>query len=132
MATIKQVSESTHKYTEGLSKISIPQLIHLTLSQAQDKEYLWKLDWASKPGVYLFFKNDQIKYVGRALTTTLANRIFEQSTAFGDPKWDAVIKDPNTTIAVIVLEVADAHITASLEAYLIAEFRSELVNLRSS
>jgi len=74
-----------------------------------------------------------LKYIGRALKQTgLANRVFDQATHFGDPKWDAVINDKNSTVCVFPLTPSDWFWAASLEVFLIDRFRSSLVNKRSS
>lgn len=88
--------------------------------------------WAWKRGVYLFFQDDSIKYIGRALSVELAHRIYSQITARGDLAWDQVIDDPKTAIGVIPLEKEDYFWAASIEAYVIGLFRSELLNQRSS
>lgn len=78
-------------------------------------------EWASASGIYFFEQAGKVQYIGRALRGSgLRRRVHNQCTAFHDPKWDAVIKDPATTVGVVALSADDWYWSAALEAFLIA------------
>ena len=105
----------------------------ITIEQSKDKSFLRQKVWSESPGIYLFFCQDQLKYVGRAtITTGLTNRIYEQATAIGDPKWDAVISDSNSSVSIFYFRPEDWYWVASLEVFLIEKFSSHLVNKRKA
>ncbi len=79
--------------------------------------------WASDPGVYFFERAGCIEYVGRALRTTLQQRLANQCFAYGDPRWDQVLRDPSTVVGVVPVQPAVWYLAAALEAYLIHALR---------
>ena len=133
MATINDVKAGVDEFFSLIKGSKLPPCHEIGILNAQDKTFLKNVEWAPNAGVYFFFKNNELKYVGRALIPTgLANRVFDQATAFDDPKWDDVIKDTNSTVCVFPLPTSDWFWAASLEAFLIDKFRPSLVNRRSS
>lgn len=83
-------------------------------------------------GVYYFIQNGQVKYVGRALPSVgLRSRIFNQVTAFGDEKWDMVIKDMDAEVGVVIFENPEQwYFISSLEHYLIEKLGRPSFNKR--
>lgn len=80
-------------------------------------------DWAQSTGIYFFEQGGRVQYVGRALRTTLRQRLANQCNAFDDPKWDEVIKDKATVVGVLPLPDDQWYWAAALEALLIASLR---------
>lgn len=130
MINIFQVASALNEFERLIQSLKLKKLISVRVGQIRKWEDLSKQEWAWSPGIYLFFQNDSLKYVGRALSTTLAGRIFDQINARSDPNWAAVIDDPNTVIAVLSLEKEESFWAASLESFLIGRFRKEIVNRR--
>jgi hypothetical protein len=130
MANINDVEMKIEQFESLRQKLALPKLTMIPLSAISTWESLAKQDWAGSPGVYLFFHKDRLRYVGRALSTTLSSRIFNQINAFGNPAWDEVIKDPKTTIGVIPLQREEFFWSSALESFLIGAFRSDLLNMR--
>jgi len=130
MGTIGEVSKSIEEFFQKIPSLQSPTLAQFTLGELRDKKRLWAHHWANKFGIYLFFQKDQLQYIGRALSKTLAERIWNEETSH-DPAWDAVIKDDDTTITVVSLNLEDAYWAASLETFLIAR-HPNLFNKRIS
>ncbi|MGD0591804.1 MAG: hypothetical protein ABSA44_13565 [Bacteroidota bacterium] len=127
----KEVQKAVDAFMSKLKVVPFINKDSITIEQAKDKSFLSHKVWSDNPGIYLFFGKGQIKYVGRATRTTgLKNRIHEQATAFGDPNWDVVINNSDSTVSVIYFQPDDWYWVASLEVFLIEIFRPHLVNKR--
>jgi hypothetical protein len=99
MASLNEVTSAVTEFFSRISGNPAPSHYEIGIRDSQDKLFVKNAEWANNAGVYLFFKETELKYVGRALITTgLASRVFEQATALGDPKWDDVIKNPRSTV----------------------------------
>jgi hypothetical protein len=84
-----------------------------------------------KCGIYYFSQSDEIVYVGRALPSVgLASRISNQITAYGDPKWDTVIKEPKTEIGYLIFHKKDWYFISALEHFLIEQLGRPKFNKR--
>lgn len=83
-------------------------------------------------GIYYFVQNNAIKYVGRALPSVgLRSRILNQINAFGDVKWDTVIKETNTEVGVIIFNNPEQwYFISALEHYLIEKLERPIFNKR--
>ncbi len=97
----------------------------ITLIQSFASARRWP-DWASNPGIYFFELDGKLQYVGRAIRTTLGQRLGNQSTAFGNEKWDAVIKNPSSIVGWVALPPNEWYWAAALEAALISELRPKI------
>lgn len=132
MPTFSDVNESIREYFAQIPSATSPIYHQIGILEAQSKSYLKNTDWAHSAGIYLFFKNNELKYVGRALNSTgLAKRVLNQATAFDDPKWDDVIEDPNSSVYIFTVNREESFWVASLEVFLIQRYRNFLVNKRS-
>lgn len=87
----------------------------------------------NKSGIYFFIQEESVKYVGRALPSVgLGSRIKNQVTAFGDEKWDTVIKDIATEVGVVIFEdPSQWYFISALEHYLIENLGRPVFNKRS-
>jgi hypothetical protein len=89
----------------------------------QDKAKLFQYSWAKLGGIYVFLCSGKIEYVGRKLDSGLGRRIYNQAKTGGTLKWDEMLKDKKTRIAAIPLSGDDSIWIASLEVYLIEQFK---------
>lgn len=78
-----------------------------------------KWDWGYDHGVYCFIANGEVAYVGRALGSTLGERLWDQLRSTSDPAWAAVVNGDDTRIEVFTVDREHAFLGAALEAYLI-------------
>jgi hypothetical protein len=99
-----------------------PLAVHRVSLGALREVTVWP-PWSTATGVYFFEQGGVLQYVGRALRTTLQRRLESQCGAFGDPRWDAVISDADTTVGVIPFPAERWYLVAALEALLIHELR---------
>ena len=89
------------------------------------KQKDWSV-WENHPGVYYFLENDNVVYIGRALAGTgLGARVHVQINAFGDHKWDRVIRNDEIIVGVICLDKDKWYIASALEVYLIDKLKPE-------
>ena len=112
------------------------QVVDLTLSIERFtlREYrgnwTWP-SWASTSGCYFFEQAGMVKYVGKAQSTSLRNRISSHANAFGDLKWEAVIKEPEVTVGIVQVPPGRSHFIAALEAFLTDSLRPPFNHRRS-
>lgn len=78
--------------------------------------------WASIPGVYLFVRDDEVLYVGRALRTVGA-RLWSHLQSREDEVWAAVLDDPATRVEVIAVDDRQLFLAAALEVFLIERLK---------
>lgn len=101
-----------------------------SVKQLQTNPSDWK-EWSSKAGIYYFIQGKAVKYIGRALpSVTLGSRVKNQINAFGDPKWDNVIKDGDTICGVVVFPEEEWYWIPALEVYLIEKLHRPEFNKR--
>lgn len=83
-------------------------------------------------GIYYFIQEGIVKYVGRALPAVgLRSRILNQINAFGDEKWDKVIMDNSTEVAVFIFkDLEQWYFISALEHYLIEKLERPIFNKR--
>jgi hypothetical protein len=105
------------------SSVSIPAPSIQRFTMEQYREGWQWPEWSVRPGIYFFEQRETLQYVGRALRTSLRQRLSNQCGAFGDPKWNAVIEDQTVVIGVVPLHADLWYLAAALEAYLIKECR---------
>jgi hypothetical protein len=82
--------------------------------------------WTVKPGVYIFVLDGQVKYVGRALRTTLGQRIWDRCNQDEATIWmkDVILKS-TCKIYAVILPKDEWFWAAALEALLIHELQPE-------
>jgi len=133
MASLNEVTSAVTDFFSRISGNPGPSHYEIGIRDSQDKLFVKNAEWAHNAGIYLFFKEAELKYVGRALITTgLARRVFEQATAFDDPKWDDVIRNPTSKVHIFALTSVESYWAPSLELFLTQRFRASLVNKRLS
>jgi hypothetical protein len=118
----------TQQFLAAIHKFELPGYVEHKLSDLKKENSNCWASWEKKAGVYIFFQNGKVQYVGRAFPSTgLGGRIFCQITSFGDPLWDVVIKetDGEVTIGLIPFENDTSFIASALEAYLIEKLSPE-------
>jgi hypothetical protein len=99
---MSDINKLTSNYLARIQGLVIPQEFEFTIDQLRNPELVW-FDWERSPGVYCFLQKDIVQYVGRAtLSVGLGSRIHNQIYAFGDPKWDLIIKDRETRCKLFV------------------------------
>ncbi len=103
-------------FIDSLKNINITEIYEFNIRELKSKRE-WG-EWSHKKGVYLFIKDDEIVYVGRALNS-LGSRVHNQITSFGDPEWNEVIENDDNTVAVICIEDNMRYLASALEIYLI-------------
>jgi hypothetical protein len=86
--------------------------------------------WASKTGIYIFYDDDKIYYVGRALKNTLmGSRINSQTNRklySSGSDWGKVIWSPTVKVRLYLLENQEEdYWLAALEIFLIEFFKLE-------
>ena len=81
--------------------------------------------WAAIHGVYVFVREDEVVYVGRALGTTIGQRLWSHLRSLEEPAWADVIEDPATRVEVIAVDADYACLSAALEVYLIERFNPQ-------
>lgn len=108
---------------EFFSQIKAPQpeTERFTLATYRT-DWTWP-QWGPRHGVYFFEQDGHVRYVGRALRTTLRQRIKDQCSSVGDPSWDSVIGEPDVVVGVVPLPDELWHMAAALEAFLIVALR---------
>ena len=110
-------------FREALRHASVPTPVEISLGDLRKRDADWSA-WEQKSGVYYFVQDGPLVYVGRALSGTgLGSRIHNQITSFGDPAWDAVIKDDHVLVGLICLPEKDWFLASSLEVFLIQRLR---------
>jgi excinuclease UvrABC nuclease subunit len=115
-----QIERALAEFCSRVSGLDVGPPRWYSIQDLRSKQSAAYTDWASHPGVYFFEQKGAVQYIGRALPRTgLRARVHNQCTAFGDPRWDRVIKDPATVVGVIVLPRAEWYWTAALEPFLI-------------
>jgi hypothetical protein len=75
--------------------------------------------WGYRHGVYCFVRDGIVVYVGRALGSTLGQRLWDQLRSVSDPAWAEVVNDPDCRVEVFAVDKDRAYLGAALEAYLI-------------
>jgi hypothetical protein len=118
----------------------VPTLVRPTratcnLALLRDKRSARAQSWASLAGIYAFTQGEELRYIGRALSSvSLSSRACDHvaDRCRGDPKWDAVLDDPTSRCHIYALDPKDTVWVASLELYLIDRFAPALVNRRRS
>jgi hypothetical protein len=77
-------------------------------------------EWGFHHGVYCFVSYGEVVYVGRALGSTLGQRIWNQMQSQEEPGWKAIVTDRQTSVRVFALEdTRNAFMASALEAFLI-------------
>ena len=76
-------------------------------------------DWGKKHGVYCFISEGTVVYVGRALGSTLGDRIWNQLHSKEDPEWKAVVEGQQTQVRVFFVDDDDVYMASAFEAFLI-------------
>jgi hypothetical protein len=112
----------TQQFLAAIHKFELPGYVEHKLADLKSGDHQYWASWEKKAGVYIFFQNGKVQYVGRAFPSTgLGGRVYCQITSFGDPRWDRVIKetDGEVTIGLIPFEDDTSFIASALEAYLI-------------
>lgn len=74
--------------------------------------------WAAEFGIYLFVLDGTVMYIGRALRTSLGQRVRLQCLSFNDARWDEVIKNAATEVVVVPVPRNEWYLAASIEAAL--------------
>ena len=74
--------------------------------------------WGYEHGVYCFMDGDELAYVGRALGSTLGERIWNQLHSTSDPKWAAVVENRQNRVAVFSADARWSFVASALEAFL--------------
>ena len=106
-----------------VSNLEISPIRRFRIGELQSRKSSAYTGWGSAPGIYFFEQAGRVQYIGRALPGTgLRSRVHNQCTAFDDPHWDEVIKDPETSVGVITVPPEEWYWTAALEPYLIEVF----------
>lgn len=90
---------------------------------------LWG-DWAGRRGVYAFVYKGEVVYIGRALGSTLGERVDSQLRARGDARWVEVVSSAETEVILTICPERLAFLASSLEALLIEKLRP-LFNMRA-
>jgi excinuclease UvrABC nuclease subunit len=124
MAIQERINQTIATFANRVKTTNVSHVQWLSISEARDKKKLRSFEWAQSVGIYLFVQDDQLKYVGRALSSTgLLRRVHEQANARGDKKWDDVIQPDATVVGVLPLTGQDEIWAASLEVHLIESFK---------
>lgn len=96
----------------------------------QNKNEDWK-PWSDSAGIYYFVRGDEVVYVGRATPgVCIGNRVGRHLDSFGNPDWDEVIRDDETTVVALPFPPEDWHWLATLEVWLIDSPQRPKFNLR--
>lgn len=95
-----------------------------------------EMPWRASPGVYTFFtREDELVYIGRALTGTgLRTRIRDHfhPRRRGNPPWDLVMDDELAFVRLWSFDPQEACWAAALEVYLQERFPGARFNKRRS
>ena len=75
--------------------------------------------WGYEHGFYCFVASGEVVYVGRALGSTLGERISDQLLSTSDPGWARVVTDPDNCVEIFAVDAGHAYVASALEAYLI-------------
>ena len=79
-------------------------------------------DWGHEHGVYCFVSEEHdVYYVGRALGSTLGERIWDQLHSLEYADWARVVQSPDTLVRVFSVQPRMACLVSSLEAFLISQ-----------
>jgi excinuclease UvrABC nuclease subunit len=123
MTTQDHISQAVADLLTRIKDCKVPSIAWFPIKEAKTRSTLKEKNWANSTGVYFFLNNRELRYVGRALDSTLLiNRILEQATAYGDPDWDKVIQDDSTIVGALPLVDENAVWIPSLEVYLINKY----------
>jgi len=82
-----------------------------------------KWEWGYSHGVYCFVRNREAVYVGRALGSTLGQRIWNQLQSQDEQAWKQVVTDRGTHVRVFAVEDNCVYMASALEAFLIDELK---------
>jgi hypothetical protein len=82
-----------------------------------------KTAWSGKKGLYLFLNAGDVMYAGRAIGSTLGERVGSQCRSRGSAAWDEILDHPDTQIKVLIFPDDGSYWAAALEALLIGQFR---------
>ena len=123
MATPSELDALLGEFAQRVKDLAVVGPLRMPIEALRDRSSATYSDWSSASGVYFFEQEGRVQYIGRALPGTgLKARVHNQCNAFGDEKWDTVIKNDGvpTTVGVISLSSVDWYWAAALEAYLIS------------
>jgi len=82
--------------------------------------------WSMGKGLYLFTSAGTVSYIGRALGSSLGERLRSQVRSRCDDDWDAILNHRGTRVSIYQFGPADAFWTASPEAFLIEKHRRRI------
>lgn len=113
----------------GMLKNEIkPKSHEFTIEELRKEKSKWN-EWENESGIYYFVEEGSIVYIGRALKSTgLGSRVKDQIEAFGDPKWDRIIKNHQVIVGIACINKEMWFMTSSLELYLIDKIKPEFNN----
>ena len=106
------------------------QYYEFTIEELRNEERKWDA-WKNESGIYYFVEEGSIVYIGRALKSTgLGSRVKDQIEAFGDPKWDRIIKNHQVIVGIVCINEEMWFMTSSLELFLIDKLKQPEFNKR--
>ena len=131
MSIEETVQQSVESFFGRIKDTTLaPNISWYRIAEIKDRNLVKWFGWAVSSGVYAFVRDEEVKYIGRALQSTgLMSRVCQQATSWGDPKWDKVIGDSGTTVGVLPLDGELSIWIPSLEVYLINALHPP-INLR--
>ncbi len=101
------------------------QYYEFTIEELRKEKSKWN-EWENESGIYYFVEEGSIVYIGRALKNTgLGSRVNDQIEAFGNPKWDRIIKNHQVIVGIVCINEEMWFMTSSLELYLIDKLKPE-------
>jgi hypothetical protein len=131
VANISDFEHHSRKFLDRISGMPVLETREMSIGQLHTSHEVWK-NWQQAPGIYCFIRSGVVQYVGRATASVgLGSRVFNQINAFGDPRWDVVIKDDATVCKVIVFPDDDWFWLAALELYLIEKLGKPSFNKKA-
>ncbi|MCH8027574.1 MAG: hypothetical protein IID63_05560 [candidate division Zixibacteria bacterium] len=113
-------------FQEMLKNKIINKHYEFTLEELRKEKSKWN-EWENESGIYYFVEEGSIVYIGRALKNTgLGSRVNDQIEAFGDPKWDRIIKNNQVIVGIVCVNEEMWFMTSSLELYLIDKIKPRI------
>ena len=117
---IEEIDEAIQSFTD---RLGLTDSIAIVFDRVGTFEKLRaKTAWSGKKGLYLFLNAGMVMYVGRAIGSTLGERLRSQCRSRGDERWDKILDHPGTQIKVFVFPDDAWYWAAALEALLIDRF----------